>query len=1184
VRAQARAPRPTRARRWIAAAGLVLGLAAFAAVARAQPADPPLNISADRMSGTHGPAGDEVILEGHVRIRRGRTVVTSEHGRYVRDAGMLYLDGNVRLVDSTTTITCDQASYSEIEDVLQLSGNVVLVDQDATLRAPVAVYDRAEGRADLYGGVEGRDKTQRMTSQRAIYVRDSLLLQARGQVRGYDEENDLELRAEEVDYNRASHEAVARTSPSLHAYDKDKRETVVRARELRLNTETRVAEAIDSVRVERDTLQARGNYGLFDDRAGRAWLFGSPRVWDDQTTVTGDTLELWSEERELERVIVRGSANMDYEGKRSEKAGEKSRLSGRRFDVYFTDREIDSLVAVGSARDEYEAPPVPGKTAERNVALGDTITVFFVDREIDRARVVGNASGAYTLPVNVADTSQVAEEVVRYDGKVIDYIVPESKIILEGASHLVYRDLELRSKRVEFDIDQQSLVATGKPELLDRGDKVLGREMTYDLESRVGNIYEAETAYEKGIYHGQQIRKGEAEVLDVKTGIYSTCDLPEQHYHFRARWMKIYLKDKVVAKPVVFYVKKVPLLVLPFWVFPIKPGRHSGFLLPRVEFGFTNRAGQFVRNAGYYWAPNDYMDLLVSGDYYQFEPSWVVRGEANYKLLYVLDGRMDGSLARNEGQGTEDWDFNMSHAQELSPRTRLVARGSFISSRDYNSSNLYGRSLSQRLNRFLTSSLAFSHNADWATLNAIVERRQDLDADASITDPDGPGPEHGPEPGTFASLPNLSERLPSLSISFPTRTIGALPLLRESRFAKALTSMYLSLDARFESQHERRAFVSGYETFEREGVTDSINVIGQQETTRRGFRSSGALTDSRRLFGWLNVQPSVFGSVAVFDFDEIGNKVVPTGTWSSTLTSGATFYRAFKPPIRNLLGVRHVLAPRVALAYSPEFPHLFYIDPLGIERPRFRSFGSIGVSGSRQFQLNMNLDQRWQVKLKRGEETLRLDNLVSWSMAANYDFLYADKGLAHPLSTIFSSVSIQPPGLLNANLNWTTDVYRARPLRTLTFNTGIDLASFGRNRDAAPDLPVDESTNVFDDDDDEYEAFPGQTWNLGVAYSYAGGRQFGDDWSNSQTANLVGHVQLTPGWALDYSASYDVTLRELGTQRFALIRDLHCWQAIFTRTFAPDGEAEYYFRLAVKDQKEIYIERGTRSGSIGGIQ
>ena len=64
---------------------------------------------------------------------------------------------------------------------------------------------------------------------------------------------------------------------------------------------------------------------------------------------------------------------------------------------------------------------------------------------------------------------------------------------------------------------------------------------------------------------------------------------------------------------------------------------------------------------------------------------------------------------------------------------------------------------------------------------------------------------------------------------------------------------------------------------------------------------------------------------------------------------------------------------------------------------------------------------------------------------------------------------------------------------------------------------------------------------------------------------------------------YDITAKEVGTQRFSVSRDLHCWQATFSRTFTAGGEAEFYFRLGVKEQREIYIERGTRAGSIGGI-
>ena len=852
----------------------------------------------------------------------------------------------------------------------------------------------------------------------------------------------------------------------------------------------------------------------------------------------------------------------------------KNRLAGL---TELTEQNIDSLVSVGGARNEYRGAPTPGKTAETNLAVGDSIKVFFDDRQIDRARVTGHASGEYHLAVAVGDTAAAEEEVVRYDATAIEFVVPKRKIVLDPNAHLTYKDVELTARHVEFDSERQVLVAEGRPELVEHGDKVTGHLMTYDLETRVGNIYKAETTYEKGLYHGRQIRKVNENELDVLGGDYSTCNLVDPHYHFSARWMKIYLKDKLVAKPVVFYVKNVPLLALPFWIFPIKPGRHSGFLFPQFEFGFSNTAGQFVRNAGYYWAPNDYLDLTLSGDYYQAEPSWVARAEGIYKLLYVLDGSFRGTYARDERVKHEDWDFTADHSQEISPRTRLVARASFVSSRDYNSSNLFGRSLSQRLNRFLTSSVAVSHAADWASFSAVMDRRQDLDADQAISDPDGRGPLQGPSPGSVASLASLTENLPTLSASFPTRALGAVGFLKGTPLEKPLSTLYFDLSSRFVSVRERRGLVAGRTYFMRpDSTADSTTFLDHQVATRRGLGANTSLSDARRLFGWLNLSPSLVGNLAVFDFDELGNKIVPTGTWSSALTTSATFYGTFEPHLGALRGLRHVLFPSASFTYSPEFPHLIFRDSLGILRSRFRDFAGIGVSGFKQFRMNFGLDQRLQAKLVHGERVDKLDNLLSWNLGGSYDFLYREEGLLHPLSMIGSNVLLQPPGVLNASLSWQTDVYSPRPLRTLGYNLGLNLAS-GERRRATPTLPVEQTPVA-----PEEEAFAEQ-WSMDLAYSYSGGYQ-GSTWGSSQTANAVAHYQLSPGWGLDYSASYDVSLHEVGTQRFGLARDLHCWQAVFSRTFAPGGEAEYYFRLGVKDQREIYIERGTRSGSIGGIQ
>jgi lipopolysaccharide export system protein LptA len=1143
--------------RHLTALALVLAAPALAAP---EPADPPLNLAADNVSGSRGPEGDIVLLNGNVHITRGKTVITSESGRYLRSKGMLYLDQHVRMVDSTTTLGCDHAAYSEDSDILQLIGGVSITDRDAVIRAPSGTYDRKHARADLYGGVAAADSNQRVTCDQLAYFRNESRFEARGRVVGEDIENRTTLSADSVDYDRREHETVARGNPVLRSRDRDGRVAELRAVTLRLNSEQRLAEAIDSVRVARDTLQARADYALFDDRADRGWLLGRPRAWDDETTVTGDTLEIWTEKRVLRRFVVRQDAMIDYAGTRPDTRGETSRLTGQQIDVFFSRDAMDSLVAVGQAVDAYQAVPREGKTPEANRSEGDTITVYFDHRKIDRAVIRGSASGEYRFAVTEGDTTAAKSEVVKYDAPRIEFIVPKDRIVLDRRSHLTYKELELHARRVEFDSEQQTLVATGEPKLVDRGEAVSGHLMTYDLETRTGNIYEAETAYEKGLYHGERIRKVGDNELQVLDGSYSTCNEDPPHYRFASHRMKVYLKDRLIAKPVVFYVRNVPLFALPFYVFPIKPGRHSGFLFPQMEFGFNDRSGQFIRNAGYYWAPNDYLDLTMSGDYYQAEPSWVLRGDALYKLLYRLGGRVTGTYARSEADNHRRWDLTADHAQELSERTRLVARASFVSSRDYRRELGFGTPLSQRLNRFLTSSLSISHYADWASFNVVLDRRQDLDADESLKGADA-------TPGKVASLANLTESVPSFSVAFPTRTLGALGFLKHTPLAKPLSTVYFSLSSRYLTYHQRTGFL------------DDGLVIRQRDLTRRALTTNSTISDSRRLFGWLNLAPALNANVVVFDHDQLGQKFVPTGTWSASLTTSTTLYGAIRPHLGPLVGLRHVVFPSASLSYSPEFRQLTFVDANGVRQNRFQGFGGIGVSGFRSARMFFSLDQRLQVKLKRGDTVKRLDNLLSWNLNGAYNFLWREQFLKHPLSTINSTMRLQPPGLLSADLSWVTDVYSDQPVRSLGYNVAMSLTGHS-NRGAAAgstaEVPL-ESRHVEDVDFAE-------PWSLSLAYSSSGGFGSGPRWTSSQVMNGVAHYGFTPSWRMDYSASFDVTHHELLTQRFGLTRDLHCWEASFTRTFNPGAEAEYYFRLGIKDQKEIYVERGTRETSFGGIR
>ena len=447
--------------------------------------------------------------------------------------------------------------------------------------------------------------------------------------------------------------------------------------------------------------------------------------------------------------------------------------------------------------------------------------------------------------------------------------------------------------------------------------------------------------------------------------------------------------------------------------------------------------------------------------------------------------------------------------------------------------------------------------------------------DMLLVDSDGNGPLRGARLGTFASLSNLTVSAPSLSVSFPTRTLGSYAVFKDTPLAKTLQTTYVSLSSRFLSYSTRRAFVAGL-------TADTLGwlspVLDQQRLTRRGATSAFSISDSRRLMGWLNFAPSLSGNAVVFDFDELGHKVVPAATWSSALGMSTTLYRTLKSPLKALT-LRHSVTPAVAVGYSPEFAGLTYIDSLGLRQERFRSFGDIGISGFKRGGISYGLEQRLAARYQKGDQVLKLDNLLTSNTSASYNLLWREQGLKRGLSPISQSFRIQPPGLLSADVSGVIDPFLGRPLRTLGFNSGFSLASTGAKKGQTAGLAVEQTARR--DEVVAEDSFK-ESWRLSVAYSYSGGYS-GPSWSSSQTANAVVHYDLTPNWAFDYSTAYDVGRQQVLSQRYSLTRRIHCWDAMFTRSFTPGGEAEYYFRLGIRDQREVYYERGSRVQSFGGI-
>jgi lipopolysaccharide transport protein LptA len=1125
-----------------------------------------VDIEADRLIGSRGPEGELVQLEGNVILRRGTTTIRSDQGTWNKTIRLVTLTGNVHATDGTLQLTADQATYEEQADRLTVTGNVHVTDEQLDAHSTNGSYDTEKHIADMWGGVNGIEHHRKLRADHVTYNKDTRFATADGSVWAADSTGTLVLTAHHVEYDRTGMVARALGSPKLTRKDGN-RLTVLIGDTLRVNTDARIAWADGHVHIVRDTLNADADHAIYWDKENRGVLTGNPVARTNEVTAKGDTIHVFTRNNEIDRAVAVGRARIDFTSADTASRGETNQLTARRIEVFFSKERADSLHATGEAENRYTGGPRPGKIPEDNVAHGSNVDVYFAEDKVDRAVITGSPSGEYHFERAATDTA-AGQELVTYRGNRIEYRLAQKRIHIEGDAELGYRDLALQAGRVDFDSDKQTLIAKDKPSLKERDEELAGRTMTYDLKAESGTVYHAVTQFNQAYYHGEAIRRLPDDVLQVRDASYSTCDADPPHYHVQAGRMKIMLKDKIIARPIVFYIKQIPVFALPFYIFPIKPDRHSGVLFPQLQFGFSGSSGRFVRNAGYYWAPNDYMDATLSGDYYEADPSWIARAEGRYKYLDKVQGQIDFRYTDSQAfLGAREYTLDLFHNQTLDPRTNLSAEGHFTSSRDFTRDPRTGEPLANRIDRFLTSSLSLNHRFNWGSGNFSFQRRQDLDAN----------------PLNSPGLPSLTEDLPSFSLSLYQRAIGHVATKEHKGFLTGLSSLYFNYSLRGVDHREVTPVFSGaFDTTLVGGLPTAVPLTKDSTFQSLAFLGTGGLSDSRRI-GFLSIAPSFGTTQVLYHRDALGQLWQPAAVYNFGISASTNFYGTFHTKLGPLVGFRHVIFPQISFLYQPEFESLTYVDSLGVRQNRFPAVAGIGISGFRQQLLSYGLQQRFQVKYKKKGNLVDVPNLLSIQTNGTYDFLWRENGELNPWRPMITTLRLQPPGYMSFSGQLNHD-FDAKPyLRSVSFFTDLHLVGGGRTPAPVADLPLGAS-QASSQVTSQAPLQSSGPWNLSVAYSFSEGRGVGNEWIPSQTLNLFASGNISRGWRIEYSGSADLSHGGLVGQEYSITRDLHCWRAQFVRRFSATEAPEYYFRISIVQQPELYVERGSRGlGSYGGF-
>lgn len=493
------------------------------------------------------------------------------------------------------------------------------------------------------------------------------------------------------------------------------------------------------------------------------------------------------------------------------------------------------------------------------------------------------------------------------------------------------------------------------------------KSITYNFNSQRGYITDVITKQGEGYITAGKTKRMENEEMFMEGGKYSTCDNHSHpHFYIALTKAKVRPEKNLVSGPIylVFADVPIPFIFLPFAFFPFTQSKTSGVIPP--TYGDELDRGFYLRNGGYYFSINDYVDLELTGDIYT-KGSWGLNARSTYNKRYAFRGGFNasylvtvrGDKVAGDFSKTTDFRIAWNHSQDAkaNPYRTLSANVNFSTS-SYNHNNLNGLYNQAILGENTkSSSVAFTQrfpNSPFSITGSIDITQRSRDSAIAIT------------------APNLSV---SMSRIYPFKRKKAAG--KERWYEKISVSYSGQLRNSIDTK-ENKVLKSNLIKDWRNGVNHSIPISASFD-----------------LFNYFKISPSFnyterwYTSKIERAYDPALGREVMTDTiygfnrvydYNTSLSLSTTVYGFWQPlPFIPLLGkwvsmIRHRIDPSISLSYRPDFGdpkygywrRLSYITPKGeiIDRPyspyQHQLFGvpGQGKSGSVSISVNNNIEAK----------------------------------------------------------------------------------------------------------------------------------------------------------------------------------------------------------------------------------
>ncbi len=816
------------------------------------------------------------------------------------------------------------------------------------------------------------------------------------------------------------------------------------------------------------------------------------------------------------------------------------------------------------------------------------------------------------LPADTVPQGDIETTITYTAADSMELSLPDQEIKIYGKGKIVYGDIELTAELITIDYAINEITAKGgldslgkpmgEPVFKDGPESYETEKIRYNFNSKKAIISGVVTQQGEGIMHGTKVKRNKAGELFIDRAKYTTCNLPDPHFHIEASKLKLIPNNKILVGPFHMRVADIPLPVgWGFGIFPMPRKKASGIRVP--TFGDERRRGFYLRDGGYYFNISDYLDLLLLGEIYS-KGSYGLKLASTYKKRYSYNGNI--SFKYNRQKGVEEGDSSIikdfwvtwSHSPQSKGTGRFSASVRAGTS-SYNQNNPSYYDMTNNLNQEFSSNVNYSKTFSGTPFSLGTSMRIQQNTRTGVTN---------------MQLPDFSL---SMNRIYPFK--GKAPSARNI-FQKINFSWNMTGTNRISNEPLRRP--REFEAANYNPVNDSTVTFGVSNwdilagRMQNGIRHSIPVTTSTNVFKHFTLSPN-FSYDEIWYFQELNYNWVDSlnavridtlkkfsrlNTYSASAGLNTRLYGTMYFNNEKIQAIRHVMTPSVSFSYTPDFSadkYGFYqdvqVDSAGTTRRLSKYNGflygtpSRGEVASVGFSIQNNLEMKVRSKNDTAKESKKVPIFENFSLSSGYNFL-ADSFNLSPIRLSARTKLFNKK--LDINMGATLDPYifqldtvivDEEGVRTLR-QTQVDQfawdAGQGLGRISSANLSLSTSLNpeafenkvaavdreeMTDAENAELEYIENNPnlyvdfsipWNVRINYNLNYSKIGHQQPTITQSLRLTGDFSLTPKWKIGYSSGYDFKRKEFTQTNININRDLHCWQMSFS--WVPFGRFQSY--------------------------